>query len=171
MKGAAKTHRVSITGEFLARGFWLYVWEVKPTKGKPLFYVGRTGDSSSPNAQSPFVRMGQHLGYLKNACMLRNHLGKAGVDPEDCEFRMIAHGPILPEAKPKTMKEHRLRRDRIAALEKALECSMSQAGYNVMNEVKCRVKVEPKLLERVLRAFSKDFKGLKPPKTGKRKSP
>jgi hypothetical protein len=164
MKGVAKTHRVSITGGFLARGFWLYIWEAKPAKGKPLYYVGRTGDSSSPNAQSPFVRMGQHLGKLKNASMLRNHLKKAKVNPEDCQFLMIAHGPILTEAKPKTMKQHKVRRDRIAALEMALECSMRQAKYNVMNEVKCRAKVEPGLLTKVLRAFSRDFKGLKPPR-------
>ena len=164
MKTAARTHRVSITGGFLARGFWLYVWEAKPSGRKPLYYVGRTGDSSSPNAQSPFVRMGQHLGYLKNACMLRNHLDDEGVDPEDCHFRMIAHGPILAEAKPKTMKQHKVRRDRIAALEMALECSMRQARYKVMNEVKSLKKVEPALLRKVLRAFSKDFKGLKPPR-------
>jgi len=39
-----------------------------------------------------------------------------------------------------------------------------QAKYNVMNEVKCRAKVEPGLLTKVLRAFSRDFKGLKPPR-------
>ena len=44
----------------LERGFWLYVWVIDGA-GDTLHYVGRTGDSSSSNAQSPFNRMGQHL--------------------------------------------------------------------------------------------------------------
>lgn len=47
---------------------------------------GRTGDNSSPNAQSPFNRMGQHLGFAKNSSALRTHLGKHGYEPEDCRY-------------------------------------------------------------------------------------
>ena len=60
-------HEVRFEGGILQRGFWLYVWEVTPADQAPLYYVGRTGDSSSTNAQSPFNRMGQHLGFAKNS--------------------------------------------------------------------------------------------------------
>jgi len=68
------TQQGVIAGGILQRGFWLYVWEVTPADKAPLYYVGRTGDSSSTNAQSPFNRMGQHLGFAKNSNMLRRHL-------------------------------------------------------------------------------------------------
>ena len=91
-----KTLELSFNGELLQRGFWLYVWEIQTPK-KPLFYyVGRTGDSSSINAQSPFNRMGQHLSFKKGN-MLRHHLESKNIVPETCLFRLIAHGPILKE--------------------------------------------------------------------------
>jgi hypothetical protein len=52
------TYTVVLDGRTLQRGFWLYVWEVTTPNGAKLLYVGRTGDSSSINAQSPFNRMG-----------------------------------------------------------------------------------------------------------------
>ncbi len=56
---SATLHRIALTGDVLRRGFWLYVWEVVPKDGAAVLYVGMTGDSSSPNAQSPFTRLGQ----------------------------------------------------------------------------------------------------------------
>jgi hypothetical protein len=56
------THVFSFDGKLLQRGFWLYVWEITAADHEVFYYVGRTGDSSSPNAQSPFNRMSQHLG-------------------------------------------------------------------------------------------------------------
>lgn len=63
---SATTQVVEFDGAFLQRGFWLYVWRVIAPNSTEVLYVGRTGDSSSPNAQSPFNRMGQHLGFQKN---------------------------------------------------------------------------------------------------------
>ena len=57
------TQLIRFEGALLQRGFWLYVWEIKPFDGSVFCYVGRTGDSSSHNAQSPFNRMSQHLGF------------------------------------------------------------------------------------------------------------
>jgi hypothetical protein len=131
----ANTQTVELDGGFLQRGFWLYVWQVDIPGGVSVLYVGRTGDSSSPNAQSPFHRMGQHLGRAVNSSMLRNHLGQRGVEPEDCSFRLIAYGPVLPETPGKNMAEHRLRRDRIAAIEKRLAEDLGDAGYDVVNTV------------------------------------
>lgn len=87
-----KLHQLSFSGEILERGFWLYVWEVAAPDGARLYYVGRTGDSSSTNAQSPFNRMGQHLGFAANSNMLRRHLVAFGVKPERCSFRLVAAG-------------------------------------------------------------------------------
>ena len=39
--------------------------------------MGRTGDSSSSNAQSPFNRMDQHLGFNKRSNVLRRRLKAA----------------------------------------------------------------------------------------------
>ena len=47
-----ETFTVTLDGAMLRRGFWLYVWEITTPNGEKVLYVGRTGDSSSPNAQS-----------------------------------------------------------------------------------------------------------------------
>ena len=53
-------HTMRFDGAVLARGFWLYVWRVD-APDRLVFYVGRTGDSSSVNAQSPFRRVSEHM--------------------------------------------------------------------------------------------------------------
>ena len=152
-----KTHELNISGELLQRGFWLYVWEIKTPKQTHLYYVGRTGDSSSINAQSPFNRMGQHLSFKKGN-MLRHHLESKNIVPENCLFRLIAHGPILKETK--TKDEHRKRRDIIAAMEKALADEMTAAGYNVINTVSSLKKLNVAKFASVRAAFALHFKKL-----------
>ncbi len=155
----ATTQAVAFGGGFLQRGFWLYVWEVKPSKGKALYYVGRTGDASSCNAQSPFNRMGQHLGFAENSSMLRRHLRDHRVEPGACAFRLVAHGPIIEEAAD--MATHRERRDVVAAMEKALAEAMAAAGYDVMNTVSCRKTLDSRRFESVRRAFAVEFPKLR----------
>src|SRR6267143_2177251 len=103
------THSLTFDGALLERGFWLYVWEITHAGGESIYYVGRTGDISSCNAQSPFNRMGAHLGFNANSNVLRQHLQKRDIDPEKCTFRLIAHGPTMKEAV--TFDEHRALRD------------------------------------------------------------
>ena len=134
------TYKLDFNGGILQRGFWLYVWEIIPPSGPTLHYVDRTGDSSSLNAQSPFNRMGQHLGFNVNSNVLRRHLNSAQVQPEQCRFRLVSHGPILEESD--LLHEHRERRDKVAALERDLAVAMRTAGYKVVNEVHCRGAVE-----------------------------
>lgn len=81
---SASLHRISLTGELLRRGFWLYVWEIIPKSGDPVLYVGMTGDSSSPNAQSPFAGLGQHLGTNKHANALARHLKAKNIESSEC---------------------------------------------------------------------------------------
>ena len=64
-----ETFTVTLDGAMLRRGFYLYVWEIAPPKEDKVLYVGRTGDSSSPNAQSLFNRLGQNLGTLATSSM------------------------------------------------------------------------------------------------------
>ena len=61
------------------------------------------GDVPSPNAASPFKRMGRHL----DPKMLRNpsfkYLETYQVPPRDYKFVLIARGPLFAEA-PDTCK-------------------------------------------------------------------
>ena len=163
-----KTHELNISGELLQRGFWLYVWEIQTPKKQLLYYVGRTGDSSSLNAQSPINRMGQHLGFKKAGNVLRRHLEGKKITPERCHFRLISHGPILKESKNKD--EYRKRRDIIAAMEKALADEMTALGYNVLNTVNCRMKLNEAKFAPVRAEFAKHFEMLEGGKALKQKA-
>ena len=113
----ATTHKLEFPGAMNRRGFWLYVWRIESPAEGELLYVGRTGDSASPNASSPIARMGQHLGFNKKENMLRRHLSTHGINPEQCtNFEMIAYGPVFPEQKE--WYDHKKLRNKIAALEK-----------------------------------------------------
>jgi hypothetical protein len=86
-----KSYQMSFQGEVLERGFWLYIWEVVHGNNR-YFYVGRTGDSSSAHAASPFYRNGQHLDFRENAKgnSLAKRLNEVGINPRTCNFRMLA---------------------------------------------------------------------------------
>lgn len=154
----ANTHELTFSGGLLKRGFWLYVWEITTAEQKQLYYVGRTGDSSSFNAQSPFNRMGQHLGFHVQSNSLRRHLQKRGIKPEKCNSRLVAHGPVLEVS---ARDQHRRRRDKVAALEKALADAMCAAGYDVLNTVHCLVPLDEAAFAQVREAFAEYFPKLK----------
>jgi hypothetical protein len=126
-----KSYSMSFDGHLLERGFWLYVWDIRGSSSRQL-YVGRTGDTSSPNAQSPFWRIGQYLDPRPNAKgnALAQQLGRAGIDSSTCSFEMTAVGPIFPEQE--SFEEHRPPRDQMAALERALAERLRGRGYDVL---------------------------------------
>jgi hypothetical protein len=95
--------------------------------------------------------MGQHLGFNDKSNVLRRRLSRAGIVPDACEFHLVAHGPILPEAESK--EEHARSRDVVAALEKALAEAMAAAGYRVPNDVACRKPLDSELFDAVRAAF------------------
>jgi hypothetical protein len=108
------------------------------------------------NAQSPLNRLSQHLGTNRHANALRRQLLKAGNEPHACDsFEMVACGPILPEAATKA--EHDPARNVVAAMEKALRDALHRAGYNVLNEMKCRQKLDDHHWPKVLAVFSERF--------------
>lgn len=152
-----RLHELRFGGDILRRGFWLYVWEVTPLRGPPLYYVGRTGDSSSTNAQSPFNRMAQHLGFAVNSNMLRRHLALRDVEPEDCAFRLVALGPLEEESIAEGRHEHDGRRDLVAAMERALAETMVAAGCLVMNTVPSRKTLDAARFADVRAAFASAF--------------
>lgn len=75
-------HEIGFRGALLERGFWLYVWRVRQDSREAL-YVGRTGDSSSRFAASPFSRLSQHLDLRPKASanMLLRNLQTRGAYP------------------------------------------------------------------------------------------
>jgi hypothetical protein len=156
-----KSHSMSFDGQLLARGFWLYIWDMRGPSGRHL-YVGRTGDSSSPHAQSPFKRIGQHLDPSPRAKgnALGRQLRGAGIDPLSCTFEMTAIGPIFRECD--AMAEHQPARDRMAALERALADFLRQRGYDVLGTHPKPVPPDPALWAQVQGTVDPKFPALAP---------
>lgn len=153
---------VKLPPEILSRGFWLYVWIVTLKSGKVVHYVGRTGNSSSAKAQSPVSRISGHLGPNENANALKRHLRKHGIDFSECDaLEFLAHGPLEHEVENWT--DHKPRRDRTHALERDLCEALTEAGYEVMNKVTCRLSTDREAWESVRTAFSQRFDRLLAP--------
>lgn len=127
-----ESYDVEFSGSILRRGFWIYVWHVTTGSGGQMVYVGRTGDTSSPNAQSPFRRIGQHVDpnpKSKSNALARN-LRKNGIDPVFCHFKFTALGPIYEERQD--MKSHVPFRNKAAALERKTADWFRDMGYEVL---------------------------------------
>lgn len=139
-----KTHHITFSGEILERGFWLYVWRITHFNDK-FYYVGRTGDSSSKYAASPFSRLGQHLDIRESASanMLMRQLRKLEVNPIKCSFELISVGPLFPEQN--NLLDHRKYRDIIAPLEAELAVYLKTKNLNVLG-----THPKPKTYDRTL---------------------
>jgi len=149
---------MEFNGKLLKRGFWLYIWDIKEDRSPHRhLYVGRTGDSSSPNASSPFRRIGQHLDSSLHAKgnALGRQLRGAGIDAETCTFEMIAIGPIFDEQK--TMPEHKPLRDKTAALERAVADELKHRGYTVLGTHPRASEPDSALLEQVMTKLQAAF--------------
>jgi hypothetical protein len=149
-------HRVNFSGAILERGFWLYAWRIA-AGAEEVYYVRRTGDSSSKYAASPFARLGQHLDVRPKAPanMLLRQIRKAGLDPLKCEYKLMAFGPLFPEQA--TLEAHRKYRDLIAPLETALAEFMRRRGLRVLGQHGSKGTPEPNLLREIERAFGAEF--------------
>ncbi len=156
-KSELEVYRTSFDGQILKRGFWLYVWKISTTKGKCL-YVGRTGDSSSPNAASPFNRIGQLLDSRENAKgnTMAKRLLEKGIKPSDCKFEMFAIGPIFPEQS--SWEKHTPVRDTVAALEFALSEELKKRKYMVLGTHTSKKSLNEHLFEKVLEKINDYFR-------------
>ena len=163
----ASLQTLTFSGPINKRGFWLYVWRIKTKKTEQskkgeLLYVGRTGDSSSPNASSPIKRMGQHLDSKAKGNSLYRHLNNHGLSPEQCiDFKLIAYGPFFTEKG--NMPDHKKPRDKAAALEKKLADTLKSVGYDVMNTVHSKKMTDEDLWKEVRDAFAQHFLELSRP--------
>lgn len=126
-----KIHHLKFSGALIERGFWLYVWRIKHGSDYVL-YVGRTGDSSSKYAASPFNRLGQHLDVRPTATAntLLKNITAQGFNPVECEYELTSIGPLFPEQE--TLEEHRKYRDIIAPLEVALAEHLKEKGHKIV---------------------------------------
>ncbi len=124
-------YRLAFDGAILARGFWIYVWKIQ-YDSEIAVYVGRTGDSSSPNASSPFRRAGQHLDLKIDAKgnSLKRAIDRLGWEADSCQFEQIALGPFFTEQD--TMEAHVPYRDRIAALEYAVSNAVTKEKFRLI---------------------------------------
>jgi hypothetical protein len=149
-------HEIALSGGVLTRGFWLYIWEIRTPGGRRVHYVGRTGDKPSGVCQSPFDRFSRHLGANPNSNALRRHLKGHGLQAEKCSFRFVAFGPLLAD-RPGS---HAAGCDVAAALEKALADDLRESGYEVLNQVRCKMPLDAPLWAPVRKAFAKRFSKL-----------
>lgn len=150
-----RLHRLRFPGALLKRGFWLYAWRIR-CGDKEFYYVGRTGDSSSRYASSPFSRLGRHLDLRPTATanMLLRHIRRLGLDPEGCDYELLAFGPLFPEQS--TLDLHRERRDIIAPLERALVELFRTSGHVVVGKHGKVGAPDSALLMKIKRAFNSE---------------
>lgn len=158
-KPALRSYKMRFDGALLSRGFWLYAWEIKGSATHHV-YVGRTGDSSSPHAQSPFKRIGQHLDPSPKAKgnALGRRLREANVDQEHCGFDMVAIGPIFAEQA--TFEEHVPIRNQMAALERAMADHLKERGYSVLGTHPKKGAPDETLLAKVIAILDDKFPAL-----------
>jgi hypothetical protein len=151
-----QSYSMTFDGHLLKRGFWLYVWQIRGPLSHHV-YVGRTGDSSSPHASSPFKRIAQHLDPSPNAKgnALRKQLRQRGVECDECSFEMVAVGPIFPEQPD--FEAHKPVRDRMAALERAIADELGQRGYVVLGTHPRAGSPDPALLQQLRALLNAKF--------------
>ncbi|MBJ7579366.1 hypothetical protein JHC09_15940 [Devosia sp. MC532] len=170
-----ETYVVDLPARMTQRGFWLYVWQV-PVDGEDLYYVGRTGDNSSPYASSVYRRFGQHLGDADNTNALLKHLRKRYPEKDTWHydtFRMIALGPIFPEVERHpdflhgqaphyrdAFTRHVAFRNRAAALEAKLARELTASGYEVLNTVSSNAPLDHDDWQLVKNALIEHFPNL-----------
>jgi hypothetical protein len=147
---------MAFDGRALQRGFWLYVWKIE-LQDRTMLYIGRTGDSSSCYAASPFLRISAHLDRRTTAKgnALMRQLKRAGIDPERCKFQMLAIGPLFAEQS--TFAAHVEKRDVVAALEAQLAAHMKNSGYEVLGSHPRRRTYDERIWRQVVRALGPSF--------------
>jgi len=150
------SQHLSFSGPLLERGFWLYVWEIRGVS-EVIYYVGRTGDSSSANASSPFNRVGKHFDIRPNAKgnSLIRRLRERGLKPERCVYKMIAVGPLFTEQP--TFEKHKPFRDTVATLEHALAENLRSRGKAVVGSHHPSAPLDKALFDKVLQNVNASF--------------
>jgi hypothetical protein len=155
---AAELYKLSFDGALLSRGFWLYICEIFTPDDRTLCYVGKTGDKASRVSQSPFNRLSNHVGGNEHSNALRCYLAQLRIDPAQCQFRFHSYGPLFYSIDKGT---HGELCDITSGLEKALADAMTQAGYTVINPVRCRSRLDTETFAVVRASFATVFDKLR----------
>ena len=124
-----KRYQFEFSGKITERGFWIYVYKITYSNHN-YYYVGRTGDSSSVNASSPFKRMLSHFGNNKKGNALTRNLNEAGIPIEDSNFKLYSFGPIYPEQN--NWESHKAYRDLTASVEFLVAEGLKEKDYKVI---------------------------------------
>jgi len=157
---------MSFDGALLERGYWIYTILIYHRSGKKYLYIGRTGDNSSKNAGSPFQRVANHLNLLPSAPMnaIKRLIEQNEYKPSECQFRLIAVGPLFPERKDES---HWPIRNKMTALEKSVADHFRSKGYDVIGGHKDNDAKDPQLTKKVVEALEpeiqKEIRRLKKP--------
>jgi hypothetical protein len=122
-------YQLEFPGEITARGFWIYVYKITHDSST-YYYVGRTGDSSSTNASSPFKRMLSHFSNNKKGNALTRNLNEAKIPIESSEFKLYSFGPLYPEQE--NWHNHQKYRDLTATVEFQVAIELIEKGYKVI---------------------------------------
>jgi hypothetical protein len=157
-----RLYNVAFDGALLSRGFWLYVWEIVAPDGRTFHYVGKTGDKASHVCQSPFNRLTNHLGGNKHSNALNRNLRQIKIDPQRCQFRFHAYGPLFGDRSQRT---HGELCDVTSGLEKGLANAMTEAGYEVINKVHSLTPLDIEAFAALRAAFAAHFDKLSLGKT------
>ena len=146
--------KLTFSGSLLKRGFWIYLWRVRIGK-RMLIYVGRTGDSSSRYASSPFNRLGMHLDLRQTAKgnSLVRLLKESGINPVSCTFEMFAIGPLFKEQH--SFAAHKPYRNRAAFLEAELANHLVNNGYPVLGKHPKRGEYDKQIFSRIRKAVDR----------------
>lgn len=151
-------YQTSFHGQMLERGFWLYIWRIKHKKSNSEhWYVGRTGDSSSPNAASPISRLSAHLNIKQKAkanTLIKN-IHKVGLDPKFCQFKLASVGPVFAEQA--TFAEHVPFRDTVGKLEAEIAFTMREKGLSVLGTHPKRGNFDEELFSAAMKNFNTAF--------------
>lgn len=149
-------HHIAFDGALLKRGFWLYVWEIAHGAQR-VYYVGRTGDSSSKHASSPFSRVGMHFDIRPNAKgnSLLRRLRDAELDPNDCTYEMLAVGPLFDEQND--FETHKPIRDIVATLEHELAKTLKARGFAVIGAHHAAAPLDEALFLEVMQLVEAKF--------------
>jgi hypothetical protein len=147
-------YRFSLPPKLLKRGFWIYIWKITKNNGHNIFYVGMTGDTGSGVAQSPVNRVSAHLGFNPNNNTLRRYAACKGIDLEKCRnIDFAAFGPIS-RVPNNNGEAYRIKRGKIAALEKALWCALNDKQEMLNKCPSSKAICDKSQINAALRAFA-----------------
>jgi len=157
---AGLLYHMHLPAPILRQEFWLYVWKVGLPDGKPVHYVGMTGDTGTRHAQSAMNRVAAHLGRNVHSNALRRYLrDRRRVELESCaSLDFYAFGPVYPRPEK---ENYAVQRGRVAALEKQLWLGLGAAGYDMLNrEPQATAALDELTWPTVCKAFQSPFPNL-----------